>query len=110
MNYNIMSPSSSTKEFQDGARSGLIPSATRLSYAIQYFAGGSVYDIAVANGVLVFSVFISVWRVVDAVNNTPEFDIIFPDHRAQENISQRFKKKNKAGFDCVVDCIDGMLL
>ena len=96
MNYNIMSPSSSTKEFQDGARSGLIPSATRLSYAIQYFAGGSVYDIAVTNGVSVSSVFISVYRVVDTVNNTCEFDIIFPDHCAKENISKRFKKKSKA--------------
>ena len=110
MKYNIVPPSSSTKTFRNGARNGLIPSATRLSCAIRYFAGGSVYDIALAHGVSVRSVFISVWRVVDAVNNTPAFDIIFPDHREQENISQRFKKKSKAGFDCVVGCIDGMLL
>ena len=88
----------------------MIPSSTRLSCAIRYFAGGSVYDIAVAHGVSVCSVFISVWRVVDAVNSTPEFDIIFPNHREQEKISQRFKNKSKAGFDCVVGCINGMLL
>ena len=47
---------------------------------------------------------------MDTVNTTPEFNIIFPNHRAQENISQQFKKKSKAGFDCVVGCIEGMLL
>ena len=86
----------STKTFRNGARNGLIPSATRLKCAIQYFACGSVYDIAVTNGVSVSSVFISVYRVVDTVNNTCEFDIIFPDHCAKENISKRFKKKSKA--------------
>ena len=83
LKYNIVPPLLSTKTFQNSARNRFIPSATRLSCAIWYFAGGSVYDIIVAHGVSVCSVFISVWRVVDAMNNTPEFDIMFPSHCAQ---------------------------
>ena len=98
--YNIVPPSSSTKTFRNGARNGLIPSATRLSCAIRYFAEGSVYDIALSPGVLVRSVYISVLRVVDAVNNTCEFDIIFPDHRDQK-ISHN-NSKRKARLDLIM--------
>ena len=108
--YNIVPPSSSTKTFRNGVRNGLIPSATRLRCDIYSFAEISVNDITLAHGVLVCSVFISVLRVVDAVNNTCEFDIIFPHHSDQKYISQQFKKESKARFDCVVGCIDGMLL
>ena len=110
MKYNARPPSSSKKKCKNGARNGLITSPTRLSCAIRYFAGGSPYDIAIAHGVSVRSVFVSVWRVVDAVNNTPTFDIIFPNHDQQQTISERFKAKSIAGFDGVVGCIDGMLL
>ena len=55
-------------------------------------------------------IYTSVWRVVDAINNTKSLDIVFPDYNEQEVISKRFKKKSVAGFDSVVGCIDGMLL
>ena len=88
MKYNISPPSNSKKKGnKNGARNGLIPSLTRLSCAIRYFAGGSAYDIAIAHGVLVRQVYTSVWRVVDAVNNTSSLDIVFPDYDEQERIS-----------------------
>lgn len=47
---------------------------------------------------------------MDGVNDMTEFNIKLPDHTAQEIISQQFKKKGNTGFDCVVGCIDSMLL
>ena len=89
MKYNISPPSNSKKKGKkNGARNGLIPSMTRLSCAIQYFAGGSAYNIAIVHGILVRQVYTSVWRVVDAINNTPSLDIVFPDYNEQEIISK----------------------
>ena len=111
MKYNIIPPTSSNKKAtRNGARNGLIPSMTRLSCAIRYFAGGSPYDIAISHGISVRQVYTSVWRVVDAIHNTPSLDIVFPDYDEQELISRRFKKKSIAKFDGLVGCIDGMLL
>ena len=109
MKYNYKPPTSS-KKWKNGARNGVISSATRLSCAIQYFAGSSPYDIAIAHKVLVQLVFVSIWRVVDAVNNTPSMDMIFPNHDQQQTISEQFKAKSRAGFDGVVGCVDDMLL
>ena len=94
MKYNIIPPTSSNKKAtRNGARNGLIPSLTRLSCAIQYFAGGSPYDIAISHGISVQQVYTSVWRVVDAIHNTPSLDIVFPDYNEQKLILHRFKKK-----------------
>ena len=110
MGYNIQPSTRSKKKWKNGARNGLIPSSIRLSCAIRYFAGGSPYDIAIAHGISIRSVYISVWRTVDAVNNTEALDIIFPNYQQQQVISQQFKKKSRASFDGLVGCIDGMLL
>ena len=110
MRYNSMPDETSKKKHKNGARNGLITSAVCLSCAIRYFAGGAVYDIAVAHGVSVRQVYYSVWRVVDAINNTAAFDITFPSHDKQNQIAEQFKSKSQAGFDNLVGCIDGMLL
>ena len=101
MKYNVMSLASSKKGKigvvqTNGARNGLIPSSIRLSCALRFFAGWSVYDIAVMHGISVSQVYISVWRVVDAVNNTKSLDIKFPTMDEQEYISTGFKLKSQA--------------
>ena len=110
LHYNNFPSSSSKKKWRNGARNGLITSPVRLSCAIRYFAGGSTYDIAVAHGVSVRQVYYSVWRVVDAIHNTKELNICFPNYEEQNKISLGFKAKSQAGFDNLVGCIDGMLL
>lgn len=73
---------------RNGARNGRVPSTSRLSIAIRYFAGGSVYDIALTHGVSVMEVYKSIWMIVDAVNNCPDLQLRQhcpgrPDHRLQ---------------------------
>lgn len=89
---------------------GLIPSPTRLSNAIRYFAGGSVYDISLVHGVCVRKVYYSVWIIVDAVNTTPELAIEFPDYTKQQQIAARNCAKSQASFPGVTGFIDGMLI
>ena len=114
MKYTIINPADSQKgimgiEQRNGAVNRLIPSTIRLSAAIRYFAGGSVYDIACMHGISVRQVYTSAWRVVDTVNKT--FKITFPKTKSkQEYIATGFKLKSKAGFDGCVGCVDGMLL
>ena len=110
MKYHLKPQSLSKKKWKNGAKNGLIHSATRLSCAIRYFAGGSPYDIAIAHDISTVQVLVSVWRVVDAVNNNSHFDICFPSHAEQEEVSNGFKQKSSAGFDGCVGCINGMLL
>jgi hypothetical protein len=60
----------------------------RLSVALRYFAGGSVYDISVVYGISHLEVFYSVWRVVDAVNKTNELAFSYPTcHDKQRQIA-----------------------
>lgn len=89
----------STKKHKNGARSGLIESVARFSCAIRYFAGGSLYNIALLHGILYKEVFTSVWRVVDTINATPELKITFPSIDKQKQISKCFMAKSDADFD-----------
>lgn len=103
----------SKKRHRNGAKNGLITSATRLSAALRYCAGGSPYDIAVAHGISHSSVFESVWKVVDAVNecNHKYLSVSFPtEHQAQRKIAEGFRRKSQADFACCTGAIDGMLL
>jgi hypothetical protein len=99
------------KRHKNGAVNGLIHSSVRLSIALRYFAGGSVYDIALVHGVSHSEVFLCVWRVLDAINQHPDLEIKFPDdHEAQRKIADGFKTKSQAGFHICVGCIDGILI
>ena len=63
-----------------------------------------VYDIGFA------TLFLSVWKVIDVVNDTQEFRYTFPDHAKQKEKAQAFSQKCKAGFNMVIGAIDGLLI
>jgi hypothetical protein len=44
-----------------------------------YLERESSYDTAITCGILVSETFASIWRVVDAVHNLPEFAITYPN-------------------------------
>lgn len=103
----------STKKHTNGAKNGLVSSATRSSVALHCFAGGSPCDIDIAHGISHSSVFVSIWKVVDAVNKSDNkaSEIKFPtSHAEQQKTARGFKRKSDAPFDCCVGAIDGMLL
>ena len=104
-NYHV------TRNQQNGARNGRIPSSSRLAVALRYFAGGSAYDLSVMFGMSVKEIYRSVWLVVDAVNNASELKIEFPaDHNAQRLLSSGFCERSSAQIACCVGAIDGLLI
>lgn len=93
------------------AVNGPITQDMRVAIAIQYFAGGSPYDIAPLYQVGVCDVWNSCWDVVEAVNLCPLFKIKFPsDHNKQRDMAKAFYNKSGAGFTCCCAAIDGMLI
>ena len=52
---------------------GRIPTKLRLSAALRFFAGGSVYDIMLTHGMGKQSVYNSVYGIVNCVNHDPSF-------------------------------------
>lgn len=90
---------------------GPISDATRVAVALRYFAGGSPLDIGPLYGIHVGEVLKSVWRVIDAVNNHPMFDIEYPaSHKRQQQIAKGFERKSGADFKCCAGAIDGILI
>ena len=61
------------KRTRGGAPNGEIPTKLRLSAAIRYFAGASIYDIILTHGMSKQSVYNSVHGVVNVVNEDPSF-------------------------------------
>jgi hypothetical protein len=101
----------SKKKGPIGANNGLIPSPTKVSVAIRYFAGGSPYDISVVHGISHTDVFRCVWTVVDAVNACPEFAFKYPsDWTEQQELADGFKSISKGIFHCCAGAIDGILV
>jgi DDE superfamily endonuclease len=101
----------STKKCRNGAKNGLIPSPTKISVALRYFAGGSPYDIAVVHGISHTEVFRSLWTVVDAVNACPDLAFEYPkDHSEQQKIADGFKSNSRGVFGCCAGAIDGILI
>jgi hypothetical protein len=95
----------------DGATNGIIPKTSRLSIALRWFAGGSVWDIAIVHGVSVSAVYESIWIIVHAVNVCSSLRLQFPHtHQKQREAAQEFKKISKAGFGVCVGAIDGVLI
>ena len=88
----------------------LIKTEIRLAVAIRYFAGGSPLDIMLIHGVSFYSVFSSVWGVVDCVNKCTELDFNFPTKEEQLEISYGYKQKSGALFEHVIGAIDGILI
>jgi hypothetical protein len=88
----------------------IISSKIRLSIALRYFAGGSVYDIMLVHGVSLVSIYVSMWGVVDAINSTPELDFHFPNHEQQQEIATGFCRQSGARSNNVVGVIDGLVV
>ena len=100
-----------SKPWKNGATNGLILTATRLSVAIRYFAGGRAEDICLVHGIGPSEVYSCVWRVVDAINNCPHLNIKFPtDHGEQRAIAAGFQAKSQPLFPICVGAIDGLLI
>jgi hypothetical protein len=55
----------------------------RLSMALHYFRGGSMYDIMQVHRVSMQLVYDRVWGVVDVINNTPEHAFHFLNKEQQ---------------------------
>ena len=88
----------------------LIDTKIRLSIALRFFAGADPLDLFGWHGVSLVSVFISIWGVIDAVNNTDALAFTFPDADEQKSIAARFCKRSGAGFSNVIGAIDGLLV
>ena len=63
------------KRTRGDSPNGEIPTMLRLSAAIRFFAGSSIYDIMLTHGMGKQTVYKSVYGVVDAVNRTPSLDV-----------------------------------
>ena len=109
------------EEFNIGPRSrglspnGEIPTKLRLSAAIRFFAGASIYDIMLTHGMGKQSVYDSIYGVVDVVNAEPSLSFnakngSFLLYDEQREIAKGFEMKSAAGFDKIMMAIDGMLI
>ena len=68
-------------------------------------------DIMISHNIAYSEVYKSVWLVVDAVNQHPQFHIEYPHlHWKQRDIARNFQKRSKAGFGNCGGCIDGVLI
>jgi hypothetical protein len=78
---------------------------------LQYFAGGSAYDIMSVYGVSHTIILDSVWFVVEGINQVPEFYIEYPKSLImQKAIAKGFEEKSNIGFSNCAGCIDGLLI
>ena len=62
------------------------------------------------HGVSCRSVFISVWGVINCVNNNPKLAFNFPTFEQQKEIASGYQKMSGANFDNVIGAIDGILI
>jgi hypothetical protein len=98
-----------------GRPNGVISTKLRLSAALRFFCGASIFDIQLTHGIGEASVYKSVYGVINAVNKCPHFQFNegggeFPNHSEQRSIASGFFQKSGAEFDKVVMAIDGMLV
>ena len=85
----------------------------RLAMTLRYLAGGSVWDIRLIFDVSTEEFYRSVWRVVDAIDNHEEFQVVFPIENEEKlsEIERVFRAKSSHGLitGCV-GAIDGCLI
>ena len=98
-----------------GPPNGDIPTKLRLSAALRYFAGGSVYDIILTHGMSRSSIYKSIYGVVNVVNASPSFAFnqggaSFPLHEEQREIAAGFHVMSGADLDKIILALDGMLV
>ncbi|KAL9186564.1 hypothetical protein ACHAXT_005802 [Thalassiosira profunda] len=116
--HDILEPAL-REEFLRGQRTrntnNRISTKLRLSAAIRFFAGASIYDIILTHGIGKQSVYESVYGVVNAVNSEKSLSLNadnapFPSHAEQREIAAGFRQKSAADFDKIVLALDGMLV
>ena len=99
----------SDSSFQRYVHNGPITLSVRLACALRYFAGASLYDLMTTFGIGHTDANNSIWYVVDAINDHPDFAMLFPtDHAKQRAVEAGFEQLSDAGFDCCVGAIDGI--
>ncbi len=78
---------------------------------MRYFAGGSAYNIMSVYGVLHTIILDSVWCVIEAINQVPEFYVKHPKSLIEQKaIAKGFEEKSDVGFSNCPGCIDGILI
>ena len=106
---------SSSDSDPTGPNGGFICTKLRLSAAIRFFAGAEVWDLMSSHGIGRSTIYDSIWKVVDSVNESTDLSFNennspFPTMSEQEEIAAGFGEKSQAGFTNVVGAIDGMLV
>ena len=90
---------------------GPITTSVRVACALRYFAGGSPYDLMAVYAISLTEVMNSVWYVVQAINDNPDFIISYPtSHDKQREIAEGFRKVSTANFDCCAGAVNGVLI
>ena len=91
-------------------QSGRVTTSVCLACALRYFGGGSVYDLMGTYGISHTDIMDSVWHVVEAVNNYPQFQITYPSSVGeQEKNVAGFEKASSVGFNVCAGAVDGTL-
>ena len=97
--------------FQRYVPNGPITPSVRLACALRYFSGASLYDLMITFGIGHTDASNSIWFVVDAINDHPDFSMHFPSDPAQQlAVAAGFERVSAAGFNCCVGAIDGILI
>ena len=92
-------------------QNGRVTTSVHLACALRYFAGGSAYDLMGTYGISHTDIMDSVWHVVEAVNNYPQFQITYPSSVGeQEKIVAGFEKASSVGFNVCAGAVDGILI
>lgn len=90
---------------------GRITLSVRLAVALRFFAGGSSYDIMCKYGICHADVYNSVSIVIDAINDTDDLKITYPESfNDQIKIANEFEKCSDAKISICAGAHDGMLV
>ncbi len=68
---------------------GFISNSVQSAVALQYFAGGSAYDIATTYWISFSKVLVSVWRIVNALNQNHGVNIEYPNCTVYNSLLQK---------------------
>lgn len=81
---------------------GAIPVEVRLAVALRILAGASYWDVALMFGLAKPTVYLILWQVIDAINNTPAVGAFyFPQDEAA---CLRHAEQFKVGVEYIYPC------
>lgn len=95
-----------------GSPSTPVTPELQLSMALRIFAGGSYLDIMLLHGVHRSTLYKSLWRVVDALNNTQELGLSFPINNQDglRKLASDFQTERNSPFGSCVGALDGLVI